>query len=87
MKDISTYVGIGAGICTAVSMLPQLYKIIKDKKAEDISYMMLITLLTGLGAWIWYGVLKKDWPIIVTNSFSFLTNMVIIFFSVRYKKK
>ncbi len=85
MKDISQYVGIGAGMFTAFSLVPQLYKIIKEKKAENISYFMLFILLTGLGGWIWYGILKNDYPIIITNSFSFLINLIIIFFSVRYK--
>lgn len=85
MNELSQYVGIGAGIFTAFSLLPQLYKIVKEKKAEDISYLMLFILLTGIGGWIWYGVLKNDYPIIITNSFSFIVNIIIIFFSVRYK--
>ncbi|MEI9943335.1 MAG: SemiSWEET transporter [Chitinophagaceae bacterium] len=86
MSDISQYVGIGAGILTSVSMLPQLFKIIKEKKADDISYVMLFVLMTGIGGWAWYGVLKEDILIIIFNSFSFLVNLVIIFFSVKYKK-
>lgn len=85
MNELSQYVGIGSGIFTAFSLLPQLYKIVKEKKAEDISYLMLFILLTGIGGWIWYGVLKNDYPIIITNSFSFIVNIIIIFFSVRYK--
>jgi MtN3 and saliva related transmembrane protein len=87
MKDHTVYIGIVAGICTAISMLPQLIKIIKEKKAEDISLIMLLILLTGVGGWAWYGVMKEDYPIIVTNSFSFLLNLLIIFFSRKYKKK
>ncbi|OSZ77028.1 hypothetical protein CAP36_11415 [Chitinophagaceae bacterium IBVUCB2] len=85
MGNLSEYVGIGAGILTACSLLPQLFKIVKEKEAGDISYFMLFILLTGIGGWIWYGILKDDWPIILTNSFSFLVNLVIIFFSIRYK--
>jgi len=87
MKDYTLYVGIGAGICTAISMLPQLIKIIKTKQADDISYVMVAFLLTGVAAWIWYGILKKDYPIIVTNSFSFLVNLLVLIFSVVYKEK
>jgi len=87
MKDISLYVGIGAGICTAISLLPQLIRIIKKKKADDISFFMLIILLIGLSGWIWYGLLRKDYPIIITNAFSFIVNVLIIIFSVLYKKK
>lgn len=84
--EMSSYIGIGAGICTSLSLLPQLVKIIKEKKAEDISWFMLFILITGLGLWIWYGIMRKDYPIILTNSFSFLVNMLVIIFTAKYKK-
>ena len=87
MKNYSLYVGIAAGICTGISLLPQLIKIIKEKKAESISFFMLLILLAGVGGWIWYGILKKDYPIILTNSFSFIINLLIIGFSMKYKKQ
>lgn len=86
IKDYALYIGIGAGICTSVSMLPQLIKIIKKNKAEDISFFMLFILLAGIGGWIGYGLLKKDYPIIITNGFSFLLNLLIIGFSFKYKR-
>jgi MtN3 and saliva related transmembrane protein len=86
LMSIESYIGIAAGVCTAVSLLPQLIKIIREKKADNISYFMLFILLVGLGLWIWYGVLKKDYPIMATNSFSFLVNSLVIYFTVKYKK-
>ena len=87
MPDQTQVIGIVAGICTGVSLLPQLIKIIKEKKANDISWIMLFILLTGLAGWVWYGILKEDYPIIITNSFSFLVNLTIIFFTIRYRKR
>lgn len=86
MKDYTLYIGIGAGVCTAISSLPQLVKIIKKGKAEDISWLMLFILIIGIGGWIWYGFMKQDYPIIITNSFSFVINLLIIIFSIKYKK-
>ena len=87
MNNYSQYVGIVAGILTGVSLLPQLIKIIKEKKASSISFGMLAVLLAGLCGWIVYGVLKKDYPIIVTNSFSLLTNIIIVVFTAKYKDR
>lgn len=86
MKEYSFYIGILAGVCTSVSLLPQLIKIIKEKKAEDISFVMLFILLTGLAVWVWYGIIKSDYPIIITNGFSFLVNSLVIFFAIKYKR-
>jgi MtN3 and saliva related transmembrane protein len=87
MKDYTIYVGIGAGVLTSISMLPQLIKIIKEKRAENISFVMLFILLAGIMGWVLYGMLKKDYPIIATNSFSFLVNALVIIFSIIYKNK
>jgi MtN3 and saliva related transmembrane protein len=78
-------VGIAAGICTSVSLLPQLIKLVKHKKAEDISLVYLIILLCGLSLWIWYGFLRNDLPLIVTNSFSLLLNLGVIILGIKYK--
>lgn len=81
------FIGIGAGILTSVSMLPQLIKTFKDKKVEDISLVMILVLMSGIGAWIWYGILRNDAPIIFTNSFSFLLNAILLFLRFKYAKK
>jgi MtN3 and saliva related transmembrane protein len=86
MNDYSKYIGIAAGIFTASSLLPQLVKIIRSKKAEDLSWFMFLILLAGLLGWVWYGILKTDWPIIITNSFSIVINLLILGFSLKYKK-
>lgn len=80
------FIGIVAGVLTAVSLLPQLIKIIREKKAEDLSYFTLGILLLGLAFWIWYGILREDLPIIITNSFSLLVNFLVIVFTIRYKE-
>jgi MtN3 and saliva related transmembrane protein len=85
--DKTQVIGIVAGVFTATSMLPQLIKVIKEKKAGDISLLMLVVLLTGISLWIVYGVLKKDWPIIGTNAFSLLINIFMIIYGIKYKKR
>jgi MtN3 and saliva related transmembrane protein len=82
--DIVQWVGIGAGLLTAFSMLPQLIKVIKEKKAEEISITMVIVLIAGLSLWVAYGVLKEDWPLIITNSFSVLVNILLLIFRFKY---
>jgi len=79
-------IGLFAGICTSTSLLPQLIKTIKEKKAEEISKAMLFTLMTGVATWVVYGVLRNDLPIILTNSFSLLLNIILLFFRFKYSR-
>jgi MtN3 and saliva related transmembrane protein len=87
MPDLTTCIGITAGLSTGVSMLPQLIKIIKEKKAEAISYYMLFILICGLSGWIWYAIRKNDLPVLFTSIFSLATNILVVIFSRAYKKK
>ncbi len=84
--QLITIVGIGGSICTATSFLPQLLKILKEKKANDISFGTLIVLFAGLGLWVGYGFLKHDWIIVAANSVSFAINITIMFFTLRYRQ-
>ncbi len=81
----TSVIGIVAGLFTSVSLLPQLLKIIKEKKVEELSIIMFISLMIGLLLWIYYGALKKDLPIIITNGFSVTLNIFILFFRYKYR--
>ena len=85
--DNTQIIGIAAAVITGVSMIPQLAKIIKQKKAENVSMGMSVVLICGLALWLWYGIKKNDAPIIATNSFSIFTNILLIYFGIKYKHK
>ena len=82
-----TIIGIVASICTATSMIPQLTKLIAEKKANEISVLMLAILFIGISCWIIYGILKMDWIIITSNSFSILVNFALTILTIKYKNK
>jgi MtN3 and saliva related transmembrane protein len=83
--ELTQWIGIAAGIFTASSMLPQLVKTVREKKAQEISVVMLIVLISGVALWIVYGYMKDDLPIMATNSVSLTINLLMIFFRVRYR--
>jgi MtN3 and saliva related transmembrane protein len=86
-SQLPEIIGIAAGICTAVSLLPQIIKVLKEKKAQDISLFYLLVLLCGLALWTYYGFLRDDIPIIATNMFSMLLNIIMLVLGVVYKRK
>lgn len=78
--------GIVAGVLTSVSMIPQLIKVLKEKNVEDISLVMLIVLIAGLSLWVWYGFLKDELPIILSNAFAVLINISLLICYLFFKK-
>lgn len=85
--DGTQVLGLAAGVCTATSLLPQVIKTLKEKKAEDVSLVMLLVLMTGVALWIVYGFMRKDFPIIITNSFSLLVNITMVVLRIKYREK
>jgi MtN3 and saliva related transmembrane protein len=84
--DWTQVIGLAAGICTATSMLPQVLKTIREKKAEDVSLWMLVVLMAGIILWIVYGFKKNDIPIIATNLFSLSVNITMTILRIRYHR-
>ncbi|MDR6160244.1 MULTISPECIES: SemiSWEET transporter [Chryseobacterium] len=79
--------GIIAGILTSVSMIPQLIKVLKEKNAEDLSWTMILVLISGLSLWVWYGFIKDELPIILSNAFAVVVNIILLICCMIYKKK
>lgn len=77
--------GLLAGVCTTVAVVPQIRKAWKTKKVEDVSPGMFIVLLVGLALWVVYGILQEDIPIIATNGLALCLNGLMLFLMVRYK--
>lgn len=71
---------------TASSLLPQLIKTLKEKKAEDVSIGMLLVLQAGVIMWVVYGFMRDDLPIIATNIFSLALNIAMTVLRIKYKR-
>lgn len=84
---LETIIGIAASAFTSTALLPQLIKIIREKKAEDISIAMLAVLFTGLALWVWYGFTKTDWIIIIANTFALILNLISGILTIYFKRK
>ncbi|WP_231426851.1 MULTISPECIES: SemiSWEET family sugar transporter [Pedobacter] len=85
--ELKLIIGICAGILTATAVIPQIIKTLRTKKSENISPFMFLVLLSGNGLWLYYGFLIMDWPIIITNAFSFSMDILMLILKYIYRKK
>ena len=65
--DIVTIVGALAALCSTTSFAPQAWKIIKSRDTGGISTRMYLVTVVGFALWLAYGIMKGEWPLIVTN--------------------
>ena len=77
--------GLVAGACTSSSIIPQLVKTIKTKKAQDVSIFMFIVMLTGNALWVYYGFSKSDTAVIATNILALSLNIAMLICYFKYK--
>lgn len=76
--------GLAAGVCTTVAVIPQIKKAWKTKKVEDISPVMFGILMTGVALWVAYGIIKNDIPVIATNAVSLMLNGIMLYLMIRF---
>ena len=81
------FFGYFAAILTTLAFIPQLIKTLKTKKADDVSLTTLIMFLTGVAAWIIYGIQISSKPILIANTKTFLLNFLILVFKLIYSKE
>ena len=81
------FFGYFAAVLTTLAFIPQLIKTLKTKKAEDVSLTTLIMFLTGVAAWIIYGIQISSKPILIANAITFLLNFLILVFKLIYSKE
>ncbi len=72
-------------IIVSIQFLPQLFKTLKTKKAEDLSWFMLFLVFLGSISWTIHGFLILDYPIIFTNIILFFISLSLIFLKLKYK--
>ncbi|MFZ3589699.1 SemiSWEET transporter [Bacillus sp. DJP31] len=79
--------GYAAAILTTLSFLPQALKTIKEKNTDGISVGMYSMFTAGVLLWLIYGILIKDFPIILANSLTFFLAVTILFLKLKYSQK
>ena len=65
--EIVTILGALAALCSTTSFAPQAWKIIKSRDTSGISSRMYMVTVVGFALWLAYGIMKGEWPLIVTN--------------------
>ncbi len=83
--ELHTIIGLAAGFCTTIALLPQALKTWKTKSAKDLSLGMYSLFCTGIILWLTYGLMINDLPIILTNIVSICLAFSILYFKLSFK--
>ncbi len=84
--DLPSAVGGLAGILTTIAFLPQVIKTYQSKSAKNLSLSMFSIFCTGVLLWLVYGILKQDWAIVATNTFTLILSGILLYFKFTFKE-
>lgn len=66
------------GVVGPLMILPQIIKIFVLKEAQGVSLLSYSSLVILSGIWLWYGIVHKEKPIIITNSLWMVLHAIIV---------
>ena len=79
-------IGFIAAFLTTIAFVPQVYKVYKLNKTEDLSFITFTLFTTGVFLWLVYGFYLKNYPMIAANAITFLLALYILIKIVRNLK-
>ncbi len=79
--------GSSAAVLTMFSFIPQIFKVIKTKSAKDVSFFTLLQLSLGVSLWIIYGINLRNTIIIIANSVTLTTLIILLFLYFNYGRQ
>lgn len=80
-------IGLLAGFCTTLSLVPQLHRIWRAKSAHDLSLAMFFVFGLGVMLWLLYGIGIGSLAVVATNSVSLVLVVVIYSLAVHYERQ
>jgi MtN3 and saliva related transmembrane protein len=86
MKTWIEALGTLAAFCTTVCWIPQVLKVLRDKRTEGISLLTQSIFTFGVALWAAYGVFLDDWPLLLANVTTLLLSLAILVSKLRFDR-
>ncbi len=84
---IVTIVSLFAATLSMISFVPQAWSIIRSRNTDGISVKMYLITVTGFVTWLIYGILVRQWAIIVQNIICLVLSSFILTMKMLPQKK
>ena len=82
--DVTTTVGLIAGVLTTIAFVPQVRHTWRTKSAKDISLRMFLLFCTGVLLWLIYGYLIQSLPVMLANGVTLVLSGAILVMKLKW---
>lgn len=83
-RPVLDCIGSIAAFCTTISFLPQLVRVWRRKRADDISLTMFLLFSLGVVCWLIYGLGIGSTPITIANAATLALALAILVLKIKY---
>lgn len=84
--QISDFLGYTAATLTTLSFVPQVWRTFRTRDVRGISLRMYTTFTLGIAAWLAYGIVLGETPMILANSLSLVLACSVLVMRMRFAK-
>jgi len=81
------WIALISSIPLAAGNIHQVYKIVKRKKAKDLSLVMCISLVFASLTWLIYGLEQGDFFLVAAYTINLLIATPLLIFTIKYRKE
>jgi MtN3 and saliva related transmembrane protein len=79
-------IGLIAATCTTLAFVPQVVRVWRLKRADELSLTTLVVFSIGMLIWLGYGILIGSLPLIVANAVTVLLTMTILAMKLKWER-
>ena len=78
-------IGYVGSILSSITFIPQVYKSWKSKSVGDLSFTMVLIVVSSTIVWLTYGYLISSGPVLVANTVVLILTLVLLYFKLTFK--
>ncbi len=79
--------GHTAALLSAITFVPQVYKVFVSKSVGDLSLAMVLIVFSSTIIWLVYGFVLGLLPVVLANGVIFFLSALLIYFKLAYSRK
>lgn len=76
-------IGSIAAMLTTVSFVPQVVKVLQERRTDGISLSMYALFTTGVALWLVYGLMIGSLPLLLANAVTFALAATVLAFKIK----
>jgi len=76
--NLQDTLGLAAAVLTTGSFVPQALLTLRTRDVSGISLGMYSAFMTGVALWLAYGLMLRDWPIVLANAVTLVLAATIL---------